>query len=106
VLVHAPLQNFWLAAQAQFPDWQVCPPLQTLPHLPQFVSSELTCTHALPQRTNPALHWQVPAWQTELVEHAFPQAPQLSESFCTLMHWPLQTCWEGSVHAHLPDLQL
>jgi len=68
-------------------------PLQSLPQTPQLAVSVVTSTHAPSQSVYPALHVEVQAplahaacaWAT-VVEHAFPQAPQLPALLAVLTH--------------------
>jgi hypothetical protein len=45
-------------------------------------------THAPPQKTKPASHWQVPFTQVVFSGHTFPQKPQFSSELVT--HTPSQ----------------
>jgi hypothetical protein len=63
----------------QTPDWQVSPPLQARPQLPQLATSDWRFVQALPHESGVAAfgHSQPPSAQICAAGHTLPHAPQL-----------------------------
>lgn len=112
------------AGVTHIPRSQTWPSSHALPHSPQFIASDWTSTHPLPQqacpgghagdspqRQTPAMHIspsahagehggkpQLPALQLSPSSQRIPHAPQLDESVCRSTHRPSQHT-PPSVHA-------
>jgi hypothetical protein len=85
------------------PLLQVSPAGQTLPQVPQLLTSVAVLVHAAPQKfgvavgqqldpegTSPLGQAQVPLWQLSGAVQVAPQAPQLALSVPSLTHTPAQ----------------
>jgi hypothetical protein len=61
-----------------------------VPHVPQFVTSDVVLTQVVPHLVSPPLQTseQVPATHISPLAHVFPQKPQLLTSVCRLRHTP------------------
>ena len=82
--MHAPLQASWPGAQPHLPATHEVPPVQVVPHAPQFVSSVFRSTQELLQFVRPDAQpaAQAPFEQTAIVLTQFvPHAPQFVGSF-------------------------
>jgi hypothetical protein len=80
-----------------------CVESQVTPHAPQLVVV-VSLTQVPPQRICPVGHLHAPAWHVDPPVHAFPQAPQLLSSFCSLTQAPLHAVkpvLHANVHARL-----
>jgi hypothetical protein len=65
------------------------PPVQTVPHAPQFAGSETVLTHVAPHGVRPAVHEHVPFKQLWPFPQALLHMPQWRMSFATDVHVPL-----------------
>lgn len=75
---------------------QVVPPLQPLPHDPQFMLSVSVLTHAEPQSVVLAAEqWHAPAVHVVPEGHTVPHAPQFELSVCVLVQVPPQRMSPG-----------
>jgi hypothetical protein len=86
---------------------QACPPLQRVPHAPQFVGSDVVLTQLLPQTASPVLQDEehVLCEQTWPAAHTWPQLPQLLPSELKLTH-PELHAERGATHEHCPPEQV
>jgi hypothetical protein len=104
-LVHTPPQSIAPAGQRHAPTWQDLPPVQTVPHPPQLMGSDLVSTHVPAQLVSvPQLH--APPVQLSPAGQTLPQVPQFFASVLTSTHAPEQlVCPVGHVDAHAPLAQ-
>lgn len=82
---------------------------QTVPHAPQFFTSDFTSVHCEPQRIVGCLHWksQLPVHTGVALAgavHTVPHLPQLEVSLETFTHDPLQLVCVPQSAVHFPVL--
>jgi hypothetical protein len=99
------LQETSPLGHAQLPPRHCSPPLQAVPHVPQFVRSDLVSTQLDPHFVRPGSQvvWQSPLLQTSppAVLQVFPQIPQFAGSVdVSVQVAPHVT--EGDVHGVTP----
>jgi hypothetical protein len=110
-----PPQSSDPAGQPQTPLAHCCPVAQRFPHWPQFKSSVLVITQALPQNVQhalPSLVQQRPApHEGNSAGQTSPQPPQFAALVCRSTQAPpvpfalRQSVWPAA-HAHTPETQL
>jgi len=70
------------------PLLHTCPPMQRLPHAPQFVPSDERSAHTRMQSVSPEGHMHTPAVHTAPMSHRLPQLPQSVVEVCVSTHRP------------------
>ena len=110
VLTHTPLHSVCPAGQRHMPLWQLVPPMQGVPQVPQLALSlcrlRQVADEPVPQSVCPDGQAQVLDWQVRPLVQTVPQAPQLLASTRVSRHWPLQkVCPLGQVFWQTPATQ-
>jgi len=79
-----------MPVQPQVPLWQLFPPVQAFPQLPQFALSELVSVQVPSHMVCPSGQVHDPFVQICPSPQTFPQLPQLPASVCVSAHPPSQ----------------
>jgi hypothetical protein len=93
--MQTPPHATWARGHWHAPATQTRPPVQAMPHAPQFAGSSCRLTQAFPHAVVGDAHArvQVPPPQTWVARHFVSQVPQLRGSLFVSTQTPPQTVW-------------